>query len=111
MSWKAIARKDVRDAGTSRTLWALTALLPVLFVALALGISAFVDREFDTFLQTGAALVSTTFALLGIVLGYKSVIAERNSGSIALLLSMPHSRRDVVIGKFVGRAVVFAGPA
>lgn len=111
MSWQAVARKDVRDAGTAKTLWILGGLFPLLFVALAVGISAFLDGEFDTFLRTGGATVSIAFPLLAIVLGYKSVIAERDSGSIALLLSLPHSRRDVAIGKFVGRSIVLSAPA
>jgi ABC-2 type transport system permease protein len=44
--------------------------------------------------------------LAGLFISIKSIVREKESGSINLLLSLPHTRLDMVLGKFVGRAVV-----
>jgi ABC-2 type transport system permease protein len=44
--------------------------------------------------------------LIGFVLAYDTIIGERESGSLRLLLGLPNSRRAVVFGKFVGRTAV-----
>lgn len=110
MSWRAVTRKDVRDAARAKSVWLLTGLFLLLFVGLTFVVPRMADDEFATFLEMAAAVVAVLLPLVGIVLGYKAVIAERESGSIALLLSMPHSRRDVVVGKFIGRSIVLAAP-
>ncbi|KZN24833.1 hypothetical protein A4G99_10955 [Haladaptatus sp. R4] len=45
---------------------------------------------------------------VGIFAGYRSIVSERESGSLKLLLSLPHTRTDVVIGKFIGRTTIVA---
>jgi len=110
VNWNAIARKDVRDAARSRSVWALLALFLVLFLGLTYAVSRVGDADFDAFLETAVITVSLLVPLVAVVLGYKAVISERESGSLALLLSLPHSRRDVVIGKFLGRSVVLVVP-
>lgn len=110
MSWRAVARKDVRDSARAKSVWLLTGLFLLLFIGLTYLAPRIADDEFVDFLAVSAGVVAVLLPLVGIVLGYKSVIAERESGSIALLLSLPHSRRDVIVGKFVGRSVVLAVP-
>ncbi|MFD2372306.1 ABC transporter permease subunit [Haloarchaeobius iranensis] len=44
--------------------------------------------------------------LVALVAAYLSVAGERESGNLKFLLSYPNSRRDVVLGKFIARAVV-----
>jgi ABC-2 type transport system permease protein len=41
---------------------------------------------------------------VAVLLTYGAVAGDRESGSIRLLLSLPHSRRDVVLGMFASRA-------
>ncbi|MFC7201028.1 ABC transporter permease subunit [Halospeciosus flavus] len=113
MTHLAVARKDFRDALRSRTLWALY----LLFLLFAAGTTlVYVTFFGGTGMQTGglvqflrrptALLVSIT-ALLA---GYKSIAGERETGSLALLLSLPHSRLDVVLGKTLGRTAVVGVP-
>ena len=112
MSWATVAKKDFQDAARSRRLLALVAVF-VLFVA---GASYFFIRTTNSIDQQGAeelgvllalsAPVGTFFPLIGILTGYRSVVGERESGSLKLLLSLPHTRGDVVLGKFVGRTAV-----
>lgn len=108
MSWLAIARKDLRDAVRWRTLWLLVgAFLLVLFVPV-LAFPGVVAPSVDGFVAFTVDVVGLFVPLVSILLGYKAVVGERESGSIKLLLSAPHTRLDLAIGKFVGRSVVFA---
>jgi len=115
MSWQAVAEKDFRDAIRSRLLLALT----VLFVLFSAGIAYFAAQvRPPPQVQFGAEL--TTFALVSNLLGpvsvfipivaiavaYRAVAGERQSGSLKFLLSLPNSRTDVLLGKFLGRAGV-----
>lgn len=110
MSWQAVARKDVRDSARAKSVWLLAGLFLLLFLGLTYLVPRLAGDEFADFLTVSGGVVVMVLPLVAIVLGYKSVITERESGTIALLLSLPHSRRDVVIGKFVGRSVVLAVP-
>jgi len=108
MGWTAIARKDVRDSVRSRGLWILLGFFALLVLLFAY--AGWVDDSGDAdafvrFTIDGFALI---VPLVAIVLGYKSVVFERQSGTIALTLSLPHTRRELVLGKFVGRALVFS---
>lgn len=117
MSWQAVAEKDFRDAMQSRLLIGLTAL----FVLFAAGIA------YDAFelrpppeVRFGAAAttfilirdmvnpVSVFVPLVAIAAAYRSIAGERQSGSLKILLSLPNSRVDIVVGKFLGRAGVVA---
>jgi len=118
MSVAAIARKDFQDARGSRALWLLTALF-VLFAAFM--VWAFSEFEaggagadpdlaalgFYDFLAASAALFVSITAL---VVAYKAVAGERDTGSAKLLLGLPHSRRDVVLGKVAGRGLTMTIP-
>jgi ABC-2 type transport system permease protein len=110
MSWQAIAKKDIQDSIRSRGLWGLIALFLVLIGLLTwLTMPDNLSSE-DSFLA--AAGLTFILGLLffvplsGLFLSVKSIVRERESGTINLLLSLPHSRSDMVIGKFLGRSTV-----
>jgi ABC-2 type transport system permease protein len=110
MSWQDVARKDFQDASRSRALWALS----IIFVIL----SGLIVWAFSEILGGGnqasilgliGALKSpmTLFiSIVALLVGHKAIVGERESGSLKVLLSLPHSRLDVVLGKLVGRTVV-----
>ena len=112
MSWAVVARKEYRDAIRSMWLWLLTGLF-VLFVggmaaAYGLLLSQSGGQEVTSlgllvFLLSPASLL---VPIIGLVVSYKSVVGERESGSIKFLLGLPHTRADVVLGKVVGRTGV-----
>jgi ABC-2 type transport system permease protein len=125
MSWDAVAHKDFRDAIRSRWLWGLS----LLFVGFIGGIPAVVYGAFGDGGGSSEALFGASggIPLVGLSLSYSGILAfivafialvsshgslidERESGTLKLLLSLPHSRRDVVVGKFLGRTVVVALP-
>ncbi len=111
-----VARKDYEDAVRSKTLWVVTAL----FVLLTGGVAYFLEAIGGAMTPAGAELTATDFVfvvqlpgqwlipLVAVLVGYKSVVAERESGTIKLLLSLPHTRRTVLLGKLAGRLGVVA---
>lgn len=112
MSWRAIARNDLRGALATRGVWALTAGLLALFAGLGYAVPRLAGSEdvpFSAYLDVLVTIVVPLFPLIGLVLGYRAIVAGRESGTAALALSLPNSRRDLVVGKFLGRAAAFAG--
>jgi ABC-2 type transport system permease protein len=119
MTLVAIAEKDFQDAVRSRGMIALVALFSLLVAVFAFVIRPTGQGEqFATELLlrffVRPFLVTTLVPLVAVVIGYNAVSGERESGSLKLLLSLPHSRADVVFGKVVGRGAalsvaVFAG--
>lgn len=109
MSRLAVARNDLRAARRARGTWLLAALFVVGFAGVASAVAELAAPDFGAFLDVASLLVALLLPLVGVVLGYESVVPERESGSIALTLSLPNSRLDVVQGKLLGRTAVFAG--
>ena len=112
-SVKAIAKKDFQDAVRSYLFWGLSFFFFTLMVSMAAGLWYF---EGDVFAEaTTEGLVSIGFnvtrlilPLIALALGWKAIAGERSSGSIKVLLSLPHSRTDMMIGKLVGRSAVLS---
>jgi len=110
VSWQDVAYKDIHDASRSRGVWVLFGLLAVLSVGYAIVHSYLGQSTFPAFLDGLAGVVGVALPVLALLVGYKSVVHERTSGSLLLTLSFPHSRRDFLIGKLVGRSAVLLGP-
>ncbi len=113
MSLLAVARKDFADARRSRGLIALA----VLFVIMGVGgtflytILPTMDPSMEPVTADGLYFflgqISTVFiAISALVLSYKAIAGESESGSAKLLLGLPHSRLDVFLGKVLGRSAV-----
>lgn len=109
MSWQAIAKKDFQDSVRSRTLWAIIALF-----LLVIGGIAYLEMDSGgnaTEVIIGGTLVFGILLfvpLAGLFISVKSIVRERESGTINLLLSLPHSRGEMILGKFLGRAGVLS---
>lgn len=110
MTWQVVAHKDFQDAVRSRWLWALAGIFVALVSAVSLGAGYFLQDvgSSDILSVMNGLLVTTLVPLISLVVGYGAVAGERESGSLKLLLSLPHSRLDVVVGKVVGRSAVMA---
>lgn len=115
MSWSVVAKKDFQDAARSKALWGLTVLF-VLFMAGFAYLYTFVQSgagadatltsfDYVTFLLGPAALL---IPLTALVVTHKAIAGEVESGSAKFLLSLPHTRRDAVVGKVAGRGAVLA---
>ncbi|MDZ7687177.1 MAG: ABC transporter permease subunit [Halobacteriales archaeon] len=117
--WTTVARKEFRDAMRARSLWAVTALMvlsvtgAVYVVGVVLSIGGPELESSGTMVlqgvtQQGSFFITSLVSVLGLMTAYASIVGERSSGSLKLLLGLPYSRRDVVLGKLVGRALVLA---
>mgnify|MGYP006283895797 CR=1 FL=1 len=113
MTWQAVASKDFQDASRSRWLWVLTGLFVLIFAAPAvlifgggLGSAPKDAGNTDGYLYLMKQGTSIIVPLISVVVGYAAVTRERESGTMKLLLSLPHSRDDMVFGKVIGRAGV-----
>lgn len=109
MSFAAVAEKDFRDAIRSR----LMIVVAVMFVAftgggVALGQAFGLQSGTVVGLILSVMLQGTAIFIPLVALGiaYRSIAGERESGSLKVLLSLPNSRLDVVVGKFLGRSAV-----
>lgn len=115
MTWTAVAVKDFQDSRRSRSLWFLTALF-VLFASVMAW--AYAEIQSVGTATSGVESLGLLFFLAGpatlfvsiaaVVVTYKSIAGERESGSVKLLLGLPHSRRDVLLGKVLGRWLTLA---
>lgn len=125
MSWVAVTKKDFRDAIRSPYFWAVTAaitlvvgffLFQVVTEILDLVREAEQANNQDIELTTDLFVSTLRFGLqplvpvLAIVVAYPSIAGERDSGTLKLLLSLPNSRLDVLVGKLLGRSGVIMTP-
>ncbi|AGB38298.1 ABC transporter permease subunit [Natronococcus occultus] len=105
-----VARKEFADAVRSRALWVATVIF-LGMIALTQAIVVTVVEDPDPklaarFLEGPATEI--VLPMLGLLLGYQAIVGERESGNLRFLLGLPHSRRDVILGKFLGRTAVLS---
>ncbi|MDG5758338.1 ABC transporter permease [Natronococcus sp. A-GB1] len=112
MSAIAVAKKDFRDAVRSRTLLVLTALF-ALFTVGGAYLASWAAEVFEGGAETTLDLIIALqtpagylVPIIALVVSYAAIAGERESGSLKFLLGLPHTRRDVVIGKILGRTGV-----
>lgn len=114
-SIRAVAKKDVQDSIRS---WMFIGL-SVFFFTLLVGVTLFLAwAEPDITGIEGAGteilvgfvseITRLVIPLIALLLGWKSIAGERETGSMKVLLSMPHSRSDVLLGKWLGRSIVLS---
>ncbi|MCB1915493.1 MAG: ABC transporter permease [Rhodocyclaceae bacterium] len=104
----AIAGKEFRDRIRNR--WVLAVAL--VFTAFALVIAYFGAAQqgavgFASIEVTIASLVSLVIyliPLIALILGFDAIVGERERGSLDLLLSMPITRLELLLGKYLGLA-------
>jgi ABC-type transport system involved in multi-copper enzyme maturation permease subunit len=105
MTWQTIARRDWRVTAAARSVKVLLGLV-VTAVVLAgylypvLGAEPITTARFSGFVQ---GIMTTLVPVVGVMLGYNAVVSDRESGAIRLSLSLPQSRRDLVLGTYASR--------
>ena len=110
MTWRDVATRDIRGASRSVGIWIVGGVQILLFVGVTVVEFVLNDGSFLTYIGRLTGVVAVTIPLVALLLGYKSILAERAGGQLRLALSVPHSRRDLAVGKLVGRCLVFAVP-
>ena len=112
MSWRLLARKDVGDAIRQYHLHAAVALTVLLFGGTAyVTARTFQGEPAAPGAVAGALATLGTFLVPLLAVGFSQgdVVGMRERGDLKLLLGLPFSRRDVVLGSVAGRtAVVWA---
>ena len=105
---RVIAAKEFRDRIRNR--WVLAVALIFALFALAIayfGASQQGEVGFRSIDVTVASLVSLVIylvPLIALILGYDAVVGERERGSLELMLSMPITRFEILLGKYLGLA-------
>ena len=113
-SVRAVAKKDFQDSVRSWLFWGLSLFFFTMLVTVT-GVLAYFGEDIAAEGVTTEVLVTFVseitrliIPLIALVLGWKAIAGERESGSITILLSLPHSRRDVLLGKLLGRSAVLS---
>lgn len=107
-----IAAKEFRDRIRNRWVLAVAAV----FTAFALAIAYFGAAQqgavgFRGIEVTIASLVSLVIylvPLIALILGFDAIVGERERGSLDLLLSLPLTRLELLLGKFLGLSAALA---
>ncbi len=101
-----IATKEFRDRIRNRWVVAVAIIFALFALAIAyFGASQQGEVGFRSIDVTVASLVSLVIYLLpliALILGYDAIVGERERGSLELMLSMPITRFEVLLGKYLG---------
>ncbi|MCE5233079.1 MAG: ABC transporter permease subunit [Mizugakiibacter sp.] len=108
----SIAGKEFRDDFRGRWTLAITGLFAVLALGIAYFGAAAAGRlgfvSFNATLASLTTLAAFVIPLIGLLIAYDTIVGERESGTLALLLSYPLSRAELIAGKFLGHSGVLA---
>jgi ABC-2 type transport system permease protein len=106
MSVRTIARKDLADASRSTTLWAVTAVVLLSTAGVTGLLAATSGMTAGEVFGLSFQLAGTMLPIVALILAKGAITAEREAGSLRVLLSLPPSRRDVLVGKLLGRTAL-----
>ena len=105
-----ITGKEVRDSLRNRWVLAATVLLAALALSLGfLGSTPTGSVKVDPLTVTVVSLSSLSIFLIPLIamlLSYDALIGEIERGAMALLLSYPVSRVQILAGKFIGHIII-----
>ena len=107
-----IAGKEIRESMRNQWVLAMTVLLAVLALSLALlGSAPTGTVGADRLSVTVVSLASLSIFLLPLIslmLSYDAVVGEIERGTLLLILAYPVSRWQLILGKFIGHVGVLA---
>jgi Cu-processing system permease protein len=107
-----VAGKELRDRIRNR--WVLA--IAVVFAAFALLIAYFGAaqqgavgfRGIEVTIASLTSLVIYLLPLIALILGFDAIVGERERGSLDLLLSLPITRLELLLGKYLGLAAALS---
>ncbi|WP_426339583.1 ABC transporter permease [Pseudoduganella sp. S-14] len=115
LDWSAaatIASREFRDRLRNR--WVLAVALVFAVFALAIAWFGMAQqgsvgyRGIDVTIVSLSSLVTYLVPLIALLLGYDAIVGERERGSLELLLSLPITHFELLLGKFAGLAAALA---
>ena len=111
IEWRQVgvlAAKEWRDRLRNR--WVLAVALVFAFFALAIAYFGAAQQGqvgfhgIDATIASLSSLVIYLVPLIALILGYDAIVGERERGTLELLLSMPVTPLEVLLGKYLGLA-------
>lgn len=117
INWRsmwALIQKEILDSVRSKWIIAMT----LVFALLALVVSYFGStarglpqnvvgfRGFELTVVLMLSIAETLIPIIALMLGYGAIVSEKEKGSMDLLASMPMSRTEVFVSKFLGLSMV-----
>lgn len=109
---RVIGTKEFRDRIRNRWLLAVALIFALFALAIAyFGASQQGEVGFRSIDVTIASLVSLVIylvPLIALILGYDAIVGEHERGSLELMLSMPITRFELLLGKYLGLAAALA---
>lgn len=107
-----VASKEFKDGFRNRWTLAIT----VIFAILSLGLTYFGAAasgsigfaSLNSTLISLASLAVILIPLIALMIAYNAFVGEYEQGTMLLLLTYPLSRRDMLIGKFLGQGSIIA---
>ncbi|MDO4775832.1 MAG: ABC transporter permease [Cardiobacteriaceae bacterium] len=107
-----IARKEFKDGLRNRWVIAITVLLAVFALSLSLLGSAPTGatkaNPVEVTVVSLASLSIFLLPLIALLLSYDAIVGDVERGTMALLLSYPLARWQVVLGKYLGQLLILA---
>lgn len=107
-----LARKELKDGLRNRWVLAIAILLAAFALTLAfLGSAPAGETKANALAITVVSLATLNIyliPLIALLLSYDAIVGEIERGTMALLLSYPLSRWQVVVGKFLGQTAILA---
>lgn len=108
MRWFPVARQECQSLLESRGVWLLTAILPLWTYRPGYETGNALGSDITiSYLQYAATLV---IPMAVILLCYRTIVGERESGSLKFLLGLPLTRRELFVSKVVGRTAGIVVP-
>lgn len=111
MSWTRLARRDFGDAVRSRSLWGVIGAFLLLVVILAAAANSGDTSNLEPVdLYPGFSELGAMFLIpiVAVMIGYKAIVGERESGSLRMLFGFSYNRMEVFVAKFTSRLSVIA---
>ncbi|ELZ48712.1 hypothetical protein C464_06798 [Halorubrum coriense DSM 10284] len=100
-----IARKEFGDALRSRVVWGIVAVIAVMS-SLSAALPLLVPEAGggpEAAIGGASQFAGLLVPIMSLLAAYLSIVGERESGSLKMLLGLPPSRGEVLVGKFLGR--------
>jgi len=108
----AMARKELRDRLRNRWVLAVALVFAAFSVVIAYAGGAQQGtvglRSIEFTIASLVSLVIYLVPLIALLLGFDAIVGERERGSLDLLLALPITRAELLLGKYLGLAAALA---
>ena len=98
-----IALEDLQHVFRDRLVWGAFALVTLLMVPTFWGLLGSSVYSVETRIANLPLDFRMYLVILVAVISYNAIVSERETGTIRLVLGLPGTRRDLILGKLLGR--------